>query len=498
MFIECLENELNVSTTENGAQGYKTTKSALVDFNFKIPSYRNKSNRTNLILDFKQAYNENPELGIKYLFYLRDIRGGLGERDSFRTLLKEMSSIFDERVFGWILEYGRADDLFSFFDTPLEDKMLTFVEQTLYHDTINQLESEPATLLAKWMPSINSSSKKTRELAKRFIKAFNITQKEYRKTLAKLRTYIDIVEKKLCEKDYSEIEYDKVPSMANLKYNKAFLRNDTERRKAYLESLQKGETKINSSVVFPHDIVHRYSNNSYWGDSVNPLDVTLEEMWKALPDYVKENNNILVVRDGSGSMTSRIPNSTTSALNVATALAIYFSERQSGEFKDKFITFSASPKFVDLSKLNTLHDKLQKCYQEDDCSNTDIGKTFDLILQVVINNRLKQEEIPNLLIISDQEFDAATYSYNRDKLFEIISDRFRQFGYEMPKLIFWNVNSRTNTIPLTENKNGVILVSGYSVPIVNMVLSNKLNPYEALVETLMGERYKQVSLNVEE
>ena len=194
MFIECLENELNVSTTENGAQGYKTTKSALVDFNFKIPSYRNKSNKTNLILDFKQAYNENPELGIKYLFYLRDVRGGLGERDSFRTLLKEMSSIFDERVFDWILEYGRADDLFVFFDTPLEDKMLTFVEQTLYHDTINQLESEPATLLAKWMPSINSSSKKTRELAKRFIKAFNITQKEYRKTLAKLRTYINIVE----------------------------------------------------------------------------------------------------------------------------------------------------------------------------------------------------------------------------------------------------------------------------------------------------------------
>lgn len=502
-FMNELENELNISITENGAVGFKTTKSKLVDFNFKVPSFRDKKNYRQMLLEFKEVYNENPELAVKYLFYLRDIRGGLGERDSFRALLKDIATtVFDNRVFKWIMEYGRADDLFVLLDIPeFEQATFDFVYNQLEEDANNTVENKPISLLAKWMPSINSSNAQTKELAKRFIKTFGITQREYRKTLAKFRKYLKIVERDICNNEWGNIDYSQVPSNANLKYNSLFLKHDEKRRREFLESLQKGETKINSSAVYPHDIVKKYSDYG----CVMEENIALEEMWKALPDYVEGDSSVLVVRDGSGSMRSNVPNSNVSALDVATALAIYFSERQSGEFKDKFITFSQNPRFVDLSKLDTLHDKLIRCYQEAECANTDIEKTLDLVLQVAIKNRLKQEEIPTLLIISDMEFDEASgargyYDWNRGgwtkpkSLFGAIKDKYEQNGYQLPKLVFWNVNSRTNTMPLTQNKNGVVLVSGFSTAIAKMVLSNKLDPYEALKDILLSERYKQVEM----
>ena len=351
-----------------------------------------------------------------------------------------------------------------------------------------------ATLLFKWLKSENTSSKESRELAKKIRKALNMPSKQYRQLLSKGRKALDIIEVKTCSNRWDEINYETVPSQANLKYKDAFLKHDETRRKEYLESLEKGEAKINSSVLFPHDIVYKYIPNNY---SLHKKDTALEAMWKGLPDYVKGNGNTLVVRDGSGSMTCNIGKTNISALQVATALSIYFSERCKGEFKDKFITFSSSPEFVDLHNLSSLHDKLRECYRYDDCSNTNIEKTFDLVLKVAVKNNLKQEDIPNLLIISDMEFDNATgyYSYYvKDRLFDIISSKFKAQGYEMPRLIFWNVNSRTNTIPLTQNKNGVILVSGFSPAITKMVLSEQTDPYQALVEQLMSERYKNITL----
>ncbi len=491
-FINGIKDELNVSTTENGAKGYLTTNKAIVDFNFKISSYRNKSENA-IIVDFKKVYYEDPQLALKYIFYVRDIREGLGERRLFRICIKEIINQLDNRVFDWIAEYGRYDDLFVFFDTKLEDQMITYVYNQLINDMNNCIANKSVSLLAKWMPSIKTSSKESMMMAKKFINGFNkfnqedkITSKDYRKTLSKLRSYIDVIEKKQCANEWDKINYSTVPSIANLKYKDAFMRHDKIRRTEYLESLERGEIKINSSVTFPHNIVSKYNIR-------NGKDITLEEMWKALPNYVNGNSNTIVVRDGSGSMTWS-GNNDVKPIDIATALAIYFSERCEGVFKDKFITFSSKPELISFEKYKTLQDKLRLCSTYNDCSNTDLKKVFDLVLKTSVANKLTQEEIPTLLIMSDMEFDNACVENPDEKLFITIAKEFNQYGYKLPKLVFWNICSRTNTIPITQNELGVILVSGYSPAICKMILQEENDPYKTILNILNLDRYKQITL----
>ena len=354
------------------------------------------------------------------------------------------------------------------------------------------------SLLAKWMKSENASSDETKRYAKILRDGLNLSPREYRKMLSNMRKYIDVVERKMSAKQWGEIDYEAVPSRANLIYNDAFLRNDEERRREYLGKLEKGEAKINAGVLFPHDIVHKYSRYG--------TDAALEGMWKALPDTVKGCGNTIVVADGSGSMQIRVGNTDVSALEVANSLAIYFAEHSSGEFKDKYITFSERPQLVDFSKAKNLREKLNIARQYNEVANTNIEAVFDLILSTAIKNHMHQEDIPaNILIISDMEFDscATTNTVSRNgwysscvrptaTLFETIEQKYRAAGYKIPRLVFWNVNSRTGTIPVKENDLGVALVSGFSVNIAKMVMSGKTDPYECLLEALNVERYQPI------
>jgi hypothetical protein len=355
-------------------------------------------------------------------------------------------------------------------------------------------EGKSVSLLAKWMPSLNASSETTKKYASIICKKMGDTPRSYRKLLSKMRKYIDVVECKMSAKEWNAINYEAVPSRANLIYNNAFLRNDEERRREYLGKLEKGEVKINASTLFPHDIVHKYMSGGGWYQSLKSYDATLEGLWKALPDTVKGAENTIVVADGSGSMTCNVGgNTSVTALDVANALAIYFSERASGEFKDKYITFSSRPQLVDFSNAKTLRDKIQIALRHDEVADTNIEATFDLILKTAVNNNMSQEDMPkNILIISDMEFNNACYSRPNETLFENIAKKYAAYGYKLPRLVFWNVNSRTGTIPVKENDLGVALVSGFSVNIVNMVMSNKLDPYECLFDTLNTERYQAV------
>lgn len=488
MFIDNLKDELNVSVTENGALGYATTGKELVDFNFKVSSMRDWPEEK-IRREFKKVWYENKELALKYLFYARDIREGLGERRLFREIFKE---IVDEpgvknniSLLKLIPEFGRWDDLVSllWINTDLTRDIVNIIRDQMVSDIDGCLNERPISLMAKWLPSINTSSEKTKENAKKLIKELGVSTATYRKTLSRLRKYLNVLERKLCANEWNEVNYETVPSNANLKYKDAFLKHDENRRKEYLESLEKGEVKINGSVLFPHDIVHKYD--------LSHKDQALEALWKDLPNYVDGESNILVVRDGSGSMAWSPLGRDILPLDVATSLAIYFSERCEGQFKDNFITFSSTPQLVSLANYEKLRDKLIECNEYDDCSNTDLKATFDLVLKVAIKNNLKQEEIPNLLIISDMEFDGI---HLEDKLFESIRKKFNKAGYQLPKLIFWNVASRTNTIPLTQNKNGVVLVSGFSPSVVKMVLSKELDPYKAIVKEITKDRYKDIKL----
>ena len=500
-----LNEEFNESTTENGALGYRTTGKAILDFNFKIASYRNKS-ESEIISDFAKVLYEDKVLAMKFLFYIRDREEGLGERRLFRIIFRDLAIArpsFVRNLVPLIAEYGRWDDLLELFGTPLEDYTIKDILcKQLGLDIDNYLEGKPISLLAKWLPSINASNKTQVVRAKKIIKYMaDMTEKKYRKILAKLREKIDVVEKKMCTDNWDKIKYENVPSRANLKYNNAFLRHDEERRREFLGQVQKGERQIHAGKLYPHDIVHKYC--SEYGNLREDTDATLEELWKALPK--KEIENTLVVADGSGSMTSCIGRTNVRAIEVANALAIYFAEHNKGEFKDKYITFSENPQIVSFAKCKNLRDKIDTALAHDEVANTNIEAVFDLILSTAIMYDLKQAEMPkNILIISDMEFDSCVVSneghsryYNRtgvsQKLFNVFKKRYEEHGYKLPRLIFWNVNNRTGTIPLKENDLGVALVSGFSTNIAEMVMSDKLDPLQVLLDKLNTPRYQRIA-----
>ena len=513
-----LENEGNISITENGAVGYRTTGKELLDLNFAVASLRSMSDEE-VAKRFRKAFCEDNILAMKWLFYARDARQGLGERRLFRVVLADLIKSNPEMVIpviDLIPEYGRYDDLWCLLDGSASKTVVSLVRQQIFNDTANMLAKKPISLLAKWMPSCNASSAKTKEYAKVLRTALGLSERDYRKMLSAFRSYLDVVEVKMSDKNWSEIKYEAVPSRANLIYNNAFLRNDEERRREYLGKLEKGETKINASTLFPHDLAHKYMGGSGYG--MRPKDATIEALWKALPDNVNDCGNTIVVADGSGSMTCTVDRkSSVTALEVANALAIYFAERSSGQFKDKYITFSERPQIVDFSNCKSLHDKLQKAREHCEVANTNIEKVFDLILTSAVNNHMSQEDLPaNVLIISDMEFDSCAvgnavssyrdywgrsrYTYSRvdNRLFDVIAKRYADAGYKMPRLVFWNVNSSTGTIPVKENELGVALVSGFSTNIAKMVMSGKTDPFECLLETLNSERYAPVECALRE
>lgn len=496
-----LNEDYNNSTTENGAKGYRTTGKALLDFNFKVASYRNKS-EDEIVKDFNKVLYEDKLTAMKFLFFIRDREEGLGERRLFRVIIKHLANTEPEiikEVLPLVAEYGRYDDLLELFNTPLEKDVIKLFELQTIKDIDNLQINKPVSLLAKWLPSINASNVNTKEKAKRIIKQWGLAEKQYRKTLSVLREYIDVTERKMCSNEWEQIKYENVPSRANLNYNDAFLRHDEARRREFLGQVEKGEKKIHAGKLYPHDIVHKYMTGGWYRENVKPFDVALEQLWKALPQ--KEIANTLVVADGSGSMTSTIGKTNVTALDVANALAIYFAEHNKGEFNNTYITFSENPQIVRFNKTDSLHDKIAKALAHDEVANTNIEAVFRLILRTAMENNVSQEEMPkNILIISDMEFDTATraeYGYNYrkpdQKLFKVIENEYNGYGYKLPKLIFWNVASRTGTIPMKENDLGVALVSGFSTNIAEMVMNDKLDPLEILLDKLNTPRYEKIT-----
>lgn len=483
------DEQCNYSTTENWALGYSTTQNPLVDMNYKVSSYRNRSD-DEIVKDFFKAFYYDKVTAMKWLFYARDVREGLGERRLFRVIIKHLCEEYSDIVkelLPLFSEYGRWDDIFEVVPY-LRDYVLEILKNQLTQDLKNFSENKPVSLLAKWMPGQKS---KRKDIAVMFCNYTRISPKEYRKMLSKLRSYIDVVEVKMSGRDWHEIEYSAVPSRANLIYNKAFFRHDEERRKEYLNEVLKGKAKINSSVLYPHDIVHKYT----FGDNIcrTGIDKGLEAMWSQLSSQ-PDMKNTLVVRDGSYSMTSCVDRGTNvSAMDVATALSIYFGERCTGCFKNKIITFSNNPKIVDFSKANTLHDKIQIIGYEDEVSNTDIYKVFKLILQTAVANSMAQSDIPErIVIMSDMEFDSCASSSIDSTLFNRINRMYEENGYKLPRLVFWNICGRTDTIPVKSNDLGVALVSGFSTNIASMIMSDKLEPADILMEAISSERYQAV------
>ena len=494
-FMELLKNNVKTTTT-NGAVAYKTTGSALLDLNNSVPLLRNKAieylSSGNLIaLDtiysmFKKSIQEDANYTIKWLMYLRDIKGGLGERSSYRLILTEIANNVPELIFALLQSkqlqvLGRFDDLIYVWDTTTnkdsKNYIFNYVKYQLSEDILHNKNDESVSLLAKWLPSENTTSRKTRQLATRFRKALEMSSKSYRRMLSTLRKNIDVVERKMSNNQWGGINYQGVTSKANLIYRNAFMRHDEERRSKYLEDLSNGDVKINAGKMYLYDIISKYKNK--WDVEA---DETLEALWDA-QEVPKDYNDILVVRDGSGSMTTSAFGTSVSVLDIADALTIYATQHNKSEYyKDKFITFSSKPEIVDLSTCNTLRDKLSVLDGYYDWSTTNVESVFDLILDTSVKNKVDAKDLPStVLVVSDMQFNSAMgTNFNNDTLFEKIAKKFESVGYKLPKLVFWNVASYNDTVPLQKNDNGLVIMSGFSKNNIDMILHDNLDPLEVL------------------
>ena len=498
-FATGLKSQLNQqkTLTENGALAYESSGHALLDFNFATTGLREQSEEY-IANMYQAAFYEDPHVGVKYLFFLRDCREGMGERRTFITCMQwlvENRPAVVKALLPLFPEYGRWKDLWPFLDTPLKQDVIDLVGVQLDKDYEALKEGKPISLLVKWLPSCVASSRETKRYAGIFIDAWGITPARYRKKISAMRKTLDLVESKMSAQKWGEINYSAVPSRANLIYGKAFMRHDEERRATYLQSLTKGETKINAGVLQPHEIVNSYINYGYswYRPNINAYDETLEQLWKALPQM--GIGDTLVVCDTSSSMCEPGYRTKVRPFDVAIALSVYTSEHNSDDWKNLVLSFSNRPKFFDLSNCNSLREKIEYFFKHSEVADTDIEKTMDLILQTAISNGYKQDEMPSrVIILSDMQFNQAVYAPSRiNTIFESISRKYQMHGYKLPRIIFWNLSGEVDkTMPMQKNENGLVLCSGFSVQLLRMVMSDRMDPYDVLLDTINSPRYDAV------
>lgn len=512
--VHFLKKYNNRSVTENGAVGYKTTTNPLLDLNFKVSSLRCRTEEY-IICEFIKAFMQDRVHAVKWLFFLRDIWEGLGERRSFRICLKYLAVSQPQialAVMKLVPEYGRCDDLLVYLDTPLRKKVCAFIKAQLQMDISAMEDGKGISLLAKWLPSVNTSSKESREYAAVLAKGMGYSSKEYRKLLSGLRAYGNVLETKLSAGAWEKVDYEAVPAKANLLYGNAFYKHDKERRAEYLKRVLLGEGKLNTTGLMPYEIVHRLMKTYFVNySSTLKEDVLAELTWEKITKEGFQNDwgldGCIVVADGSGSMCSYVSGSSSvRALEVCNSLTIYFAEQLQGVFHNKAITFSMTPKFIDLEKGRTLKDKLEIMLAHNEVANTNIKAVFDMLLTMAVSNQVPQEELPKqVLVLSDMEFDCATggnYDWKTGKwlggpmneaLFEQIAEEYKAAGYTMPRLIFWNLCGRTDTIPMVDSESGLCLLSGFSQNAAKVAAKKEVkDPYQCLLQVLDAPRYDKV------
>lgn len=480
-----LKKEANRTLTENGAATYCTTQSDCLDLFAAIGALRREDDKE-IAERFARAYAEDPDLAMKILFYARDVRGGLGERRVFRTCLRWLAEYAPESVrrnIARIAEYGRWDDLFVLEGTLCESNMMHLIRRQLHADLAALEANGNVSLLGKWMPSVNASCAKTVRRAKRFARSLGMTEPEYRRALVRLRERIRIIENNLREKDYT-FDYAAQPSKALFKYRAAFNRNDDERYQAYLERVSCGEEKMHTGTLAPYEIIAPIFRGGTDEVQRRAIDVT----WNAQEDFTGGENALAVI-DGSGSMYG---GADPMPASVALSLGIYFAERNRGGFHNHFITFSENPKLVEI-KGNDIDEKVRYCVSYNEVANTNIQKVFELILSAAVKNHVPQEEMPSALyIISDMEFDWCTRDASLTN-FEYAKQLFEEHGYQLPRVVFWNVAARNRQQPVTQNEQGVALVSGCTPRIFGMLKRGVLNPYAFMMQVLGSERYRDIA-----
>ena len=469
-FVDAINDEQKLDIrTDNGMKAYSTTELALVNLFAQSGNMRNQ----NIIPLFIDAFKENQILAMKLALYIRDIKEGQGNRKNFRDILFWLTSSYKYNInnidndikticnfINKIPELGRWDDLF-YVDESYKNIVFDLIKKGLE-------DNNTCGLCAKWMPRQGKVANAIRNY-------LGIRLPKYYRQMLVEKT--KVVEQKLCAKLFNEVEYEHVPSLAFKRYTNTFKRHDNDRFQEFLKSVEKGEKKINAKAIYPFDVIKNLENDR----------IAADLQWKNLPDFLPNNSNILVICDDSGSMNGDwgLP---TSMLNIAHSLAIYTSERLKSAFKDLFMTFSETPRWMNLSNYKTLYSKVKYCRQHSEVANTNINAAFDLILNTAIINNVKCEDMPKtLLIISDMQFDGCV-EYDESAI-KMMKRKYKNAGYKLPNIVFWNLIGNTTNFPVTFNEKGCALISGFSPSILQYLGENILNPEQIMLKVLNNERY---------
>lgn len=473
-FLTALRAQTNTTYTENGAITNRSSFDPVVDFFALAGGMRDNPARAADL--FADAFAADPQTAVRTLFYLRDIRGGQGERDVFRAglaWLRDNVPTAYFQVVELVPEYGRWDDVLH-PGVARDGYVLELIGRQLNVDLLNYGASarEPVSLLAKWLPSENTSSQATRELAATLRMAMGLTAPQYRRILSKLRGRIRLLEHDMSSNNWENIDYAKLPSQAHRKHVAAFERHTPERYAAYLASVERGEAKINTAALYPYEVY-----DMACAGKGSAADV----MWANLPDYTN-GKNALVMADVSGSMWGR-------PMSVSVSLALYFAERNEGPFNGHFLTFSGDPQLVKVQGTN-LRTRLHNIESANWGMNTDLMKAFRSILAAAIRSDAAPPSV--LYVISDMEFDQATTG-NQETVFALAQTEFARAGYELPHVVFWNVNARSRQVPATILDGRVSLVSGCSPTVFGMAVEGK-SARELVDAVVNSERYNRIVL----
>jgi hypothetical protein len=467
-FVNAVINQ--ETRTTNGMRARVETANKNVDLFFKIGASRGQ----NIIPSFVGAYVEDAEIALRIAQWARDVRGGAGEREIFRQILKYLAQNYPQdaiRLLHKVPEVGRWDDLLVFESGDVRNVAFDLIK--------NALDAGHG-LCAKWMPRKGEKAVELRSY-------FGWTPKFYRKRLVELTK---VVETQMCANDWENINFSHVPSIAAARYKKAFNRH-TPKYAEYVDSLVKGEknVKVNASAIFPHDVLKGRIGAFGFNQTYDKVEKDLiQKQWEALPNYVG-NANILPLVDVSGSMICSVGgNKNLTCLDVSVSLGLYLAEKNKGKFKDTFLTFSGSPELMHLT--GNIHEKIDQMIRSKWSMNTDIVAAFKKILNVAVAGKVPQSEMPEmLLILSDMQFDSCTQ--HDDSAIEMIRRKYEANGYNAPRVVFWNLHAHDN-VPVKFNESGTALVSGFSPSILTSLLKGNLDnftPEYIMMETVMKDRY---------
>ena len=454
--------------TENGMLTNSTTMNECVNLFFTIGAMRGQD-KSRLLSMFSKSFNESPITAMKILFWSRDVREGAGERQIFKDIIEFLAQTHPNELrknIHLISEYGRWDDIFTLFGTELEEDVLDLI--------VSGLEKGDG-LCSKWIPRKGVVFNKIR-------KRMKSTPKELRQLLVR---FSNTVEQKMCAKEWQNIDYSKVPSLAMSRYTKVFTNRDQVGFASYLQSLKEGTTKVNASTLYPYDVIKtlQYGNQGL-----------ANEQWKALPNYMEgSSERILPIVDVSGSMSSLIGGKgSVTCMDVSISLGMYISERIEGIFKDHFITFSSKPQLQKL--LGNLNERFLQLQNASWGMNTNLEAVFTLILNRALENKVSESEMPTkILIMSDMEFDEAQGGSFTAQ--EMIRHQYENVGYKMPDIIYWNIQSRNSNFPVKFDEKGTALISGLSPSILKSILGGEdLSPVKIMEETLNKVRYKDIKV----